>query len=108
MTQPENTPEQLTVTPAVADAITQHLGAGAELTAEQVALVLDAFNAVRQGDPPGTVCRNPDNGAVAHRVVHDGVHIWRASAPDGLQWNDLNPTLPGWTTIFSPPGESTA
>lgn len=69
-----------------------------DMTAEQVQTVLAALNAVRQGDPLGTVRRDPDTGKVAHRVTADGVHLWRVTAADGEQYNDMVPTLP-WPAI---------
>lgn len=88
-------------TPAVAEAIVSQLG-DTGLTAEQITQVLGAYNQVRAGDPPGTIVRDPNTGTVAHRVVSEGVHVWRCSAPDGTQWSDMTPTLPGWETIVSP------
>lgn len=97
--EPESAPEPaVATTPAVADAIASQLGETG-LTAEQIAQVLGAYNAVRAGDPLGTILRNPETGAVAHRVLDDGVHIWRCSGPDGIVWNELSPTLPGWETV---------
>ena len=87
-------------TPEVANAIATQLG-DSGLTAEQIAQVLGAYNAVRAGDPVGTIVRNPETGAVAHRVVEAGVHVWRCSHPDGTQWSDLSPTLVGWETVVS-------
>lgn len=98
MTEPATTDPVVDPTPQVASAITAHLG-DTGLTAEQVAQVLGAYNAVRAGDPVGTIARNPETGAVAHRVVEAGVHLWRCSHPDGTQWSDLSATLPGWDIL---------
>lgn len=99
MTEPNPAPpDTIEATPQVADAIAAQLG-GTDLTPEQIAQVLSAWNTVRSGDPIGTVVRNPDTGAIAHRVSESGVYVWRCSHPDGTQWSDLSPTLPGWTTV---------
>jgi hypothetical protein len=95
MTQPE---EALPVTSAVVDQISAHVGDG--LTTEQVQAVLTAWNAVRQGDPVGTVLFDPVTKAIAHRVEVEGVQMWRCSAPDGGQWNDMQPTL-AWDVLYS-------
>lgn len=70
-----------------------------DLTPEQVHAVLAAWNHVREGDPVGVVRRDEATGAIAHRVDDHGVHIWRISAPDGDQYNDLEPTL-AWPVIY--------
>lgn len=82
----------------VAEAINAHIGGGS-LSQEQINLVLGAYNAVRQGEPVGTIMKNTETGAIAHRVETDGVHLWRVSLPNGEQWTDLSPTLPGWDTL---------
>jgi len=71
---------------------------GQLLTRNQVAAVLTAYNNITGGDPIGTIRRHPDTGALAHRVVADGLHMWRISDPDGTQYNDLAPTL-DWPQI---------
>ncbi|AHY26848.1 minor tail protein [Mycobacterium phage ZoeJ] len=86
-------------TPAVVEAIAQHLGD--DMSAEQVANVLAAWNNVRGGDPVGMVRRDEDTGKVAHRVEAHGVQQWRVSSPDGELYNDLQPTLP-WPVLFDP------
>jgi hypothetical protein len=70
-----------------------------ELTANDVAVVLQAYINIHQGDPITTLLRNPETGEIAHRVAEGGVHMWRVSGPDGSQYNDLEPTLPGWEKI---------
>jgi hypothetical protein len=97
-TTPAGDPAVIDPTPEVANAISAQLG-GTDLTPEQIAQVLGAYNAVRSGDPVGTVVRNTDTGAIGHRVTEAGVHVWRCSAPDGTQWSDLSPTLPGWVVV---------
>jgi hypothetical protein len=69
------------------------------LTEEQVHAVLDSWNALRVGDPVGTIRRDAATGAIAHRVDLDGVHLWRISNPDGSQHNDMAATLPDWEQI---------
>lgn len=97
----ETTPAtpDLTPTPSVVQAITDHLGTDSSVTAEQVNLVLTAWNAVKEGAPTGTIVKDPATGAIAHRVDADGVHLWRVSAPDGTQWADLSPNLSGWEVL---------
>lgn len=69
------------------------------ITWQQVAAILAAYNNVIDGDPVGTILKNPDSGAVAVRANVDGLHMWRISAPDGSQYNDLQPRLEGWEKI---------
>jgi hypothetical protein len=64
-----------------------------------VAAILAAYVNVMEGDPVGTLLKRPTDGAIAVRAVVDGLHIWRCSAPDGNQWNDLQPTLEGWVKV---------
>ncbi|AKF15204.1 minor tail protein [Mycobacterium phage ShedlockHolmes] len=86
-------------TDEVVKVISQHLGT--DVTEEQVANVIAAWNAVKAGDPVGMVRRDPDTGKVAHRVEAVGVQQWRVSAPGGDQYSDLQPTLP-WPVLFDP------
>jgi hypothetical protein len=74
-------------------AIASESGEGHPVTANQVACVLAAYRTIHQGDPPGTIRRDPETKAIAHRVAEGGVHLWRISAPDGDHWNDMSPTL---------------
>lgn len=100
--EPDPTPEttaDVTPTPQVVQAISDHLGSDSGISADQVNLVLTAWNAVKTGDPVGTIVKDPATGAIAHRVDSDGVHLWRVSALDGTQWADLSPTLPGWEVL---------
>lgn len=99
----QETPD-LTPTPGVVQAINDHLGPESGVSTEQINLVLNAWNAVKTGDPVGTIVKDPATGAIAHRVDSDGVHLWRVSAPDGTQWADLSPTLPGWEVLVSGTG----
>ena len=93
MTTPEVPP--IAVTGAVVEAISQQLGPEFAVTQEQIGLVLGAWNDVQQGAPLGTILRNPETGAIAHRVAQDGRNLWRVSAVNGERWDDLNPTLAG-------------
>lgn len=88
--------EQIPVTDTVVATVSDQIP---DMTAEQVQAVLTAWNAVRQGDPLGTVRRDDDTGKLAHRVAVDGVHLWRVTGPDGEQYNDMAPTLP-WPAIY--------
>ena len=69
------------------------------LTANDVAVILQSYRQLHEGDEVGSLLRNPDTGALAHRVSENGLHLWRCSAPDGSQWNDTQPTLDGWEKI---------
>jgi hypothetical protein len=89
---------QVVVTDAVVDAISQQLP---DITTEQVGAVLTKWNEVLNGDALGTIRMDPDTGNVAYRVAQDGIHMWKVSAPDGGQWNDMQPTLP-WTIVHQP------
>ena len=61
--------------------------------------VLAATTAVREADPVGAVRRDLKTGAVVQRVDRERIPLWRVSAPVGAQWNDMQPTLPGWDEI---------
>lgn len=78
------------------NAVASHIS---DLTTEQVHTVLSALETVRDGDPVGTVRRDPQTGVVAHRVMSNGVSLWRVSGIDGATYNDLQPSLP-WPVIF--------
>lgn len=73
-----------------------------EVTGEHVAMVLTAWNNVINGEPLGTVKLDPATGNLAVRVSDQGIHKWRVTAPDGGTWWDMQPVLPGWTTIQTP------
>jgi hypothetical protein len=97
-------PEKETVLGSPHPEIVHHIANQIEgLTPEQVHAVLATWNNVREGAPVGTVCRDPETGAVGHRVDNDGVHIWRVSLPDGEIYNDMQPSL-GWPAIYEPEG----
>lgn len=91
MEETDPIPVTETVVSTVADQIP-------DMTPEQVQQVIQAWNAVRTGDPVGTVRKCSETGNVAHRVSVDGIHMWRVTTPDGQQWNDMVPTLP-WDCI---------
>lgn len=82
-------------TPEMVQQVADHSG----YTPEQVNTIIESLNAIREGDPVGTVRRDPATRAVAHRVNAAGIHQWRVSAPDGTGYNDLQPTLPGWPEL---------
>jgi hypothetical protein len=67
--------------------------AGEPLTANQVAAVLAAREAILDGDPVGTVRKGPE-GEIAVRVNDNGLHMWRVMCLDATFYNDLQPTLP--------------
>jgi hypothetical protein len=69
-----------------------------DVTAEQVGAIMAAYWAIFDGDPVGTIRRDPDTGAVAVRVEDNGMNLWRVNGPDGEQYNDLQPTLP-WPVL---------
>lgn len=70
-----------------------------DLNASQVASVMQTWRDVLDGDPVGTVRRSED-GKVAHRVTADGIILWRVTAPDGNQYNDMTPSL-AWPAIHT-------
>ena len=70
----------------------------AAITVPQVAAVLAAYKAILEGDPLGTMRRDPDTGAIAIRVIDNGLHIWRVTPHDAPVYNDLQPTLP-WPKV---------
>ena len=69
------------------------------VTEEHVAMVLDAWNTVVNGDPVGTIVTDPATGRVAVRVSANGIHQWQVTNVDGSVLTDLTPTLAGWTYI---------
>lgn len=85
-----------------------------EVTTEQVAMVLDAWNTVTTGDPVGTVLRSPDGAwpdgqfAMAYRVAVNGILQWQVTNPDGGTYIDRSPTLAGWKVVFRPGEGATA
>lgn len=89
------------VTDTVIDRITTVLGG--EVTAQQVNRVLATWNAIREGEPLGTIRRSSD-GALAYRVDVDGLHLWKVIGADGSSYNDLQPSLPDWELLADPAG----
>lgn len=69
------------------------------VSVEHVAMVLQAWNTVLAGEPVGTIKKDPVSGNLAVRVSENGVHQWKVTAPNGGQWSDLQPTLPGWDVL---------
>jgi len=90
-------PEEVPTTPEIVQRISEHIGDS--ITDEQVNNVLNALNHVRSGDPLGSIKLEAATGKVATRVDIDGVHQWRITGPDGVSYNDLQPTLPGWVDL---------
>ena len=84
------------VTKDVVSALSAHVP---DLDETQINSVLEALNKVREGDEIGTVLRNNETGAIAHRVDSEGIALWRVSEPNGTQYNDMQPSLP-WTKIY--------
>lgn len=70
-----------------------------DVSDEHVALVLDAWNTITEGEPLGTIKKDPVTGRLAVRVSENGVHQWKVTAPDGGMWSDMQPTLPGWDKL---------
>lgn len=69
------------------------------LTGKQAAAIIAAYHNVMDGDPVGTMRRDPETGAVALKVAaSDGLLMWRVNVPDGSQYSDLAPTLP-WPVL---------
>lgn len=71
---------------------------GDPLTANHASAVLAAYKAILEGDPVGTIRQDPDTGAIAIRVVDNGLHLWRITPHDAPVYNDLQPTLP-WPEV---------
>ena len=100
MTESEAPQQVPTVTPQVAQEIAKVVG-DSNVTAEQVNSVLAAWQHVQQGEPVGTVRRDPTTGAVGHRIDIGGVQQWHVSQPNGEIYNDLQPSLP-WPMMVYP------
>ena len=84
------------VTEALVEAISQQCP---EISDEHVAMVLTALNTVINGEPLGTIRKDPVTGNLAVRVSESGIHQWKITAPDGGMWSDLQPTLASWTKL---------
>lgn len=69
------------------------------VTEEQIKMVLEAVQRLRDGDPVGTVLHNAASGAVAVRVAESGVPYWHVTSLDGSLSNDTNATLAGWDVL---------
>lgn len=70
-----------------------------DVTADQVRAVLTALDAVRDGEPVGTIVQDPGTGAIAVRVSDGSVPYWRVTTPDGNTHADAQPKLAGWTSL---------
>ena len=84
------------ITEALIAAISQQCP---EVTDEHVAMVLTALNSVTDGEPLGTIRKDPVTGNLAVRVSEGGIHQWKITAPDGGMWSDNQPTLPTWDKL---------
>lgn len=76
--------------------------ANCKVSAANVRAVFAALESVLEGAPVGTLCQDPETGAVALRVKEDGVLLWKVSAVNGAEWRDMQPTLEGWTVLSEP------
>lgn len=67
--------------------------------------VLDAINGVRDGDPVGTVKRNPATGSIAVRTHQGGERYWHEWKPTPLRASGALPAVNAddWTTLHTPP-----
>jgi hypothetical protein len=72
------------------------------VTPNMVARIIAAYHALHEGDPLGTIRRDPETGAVAIRIEESGYHMWRISDPDGQQYGNTEPTLP-WPLLYDGP-----
>lgn len=84
---------------ALVSAVAAHCG---DITEDDVRRVFDAWHKVKEGSPVGTVVRDPATGAIACRVLEDGVPAWKVTTMTGNEWRDMQPQLKGWTVISSP------
>ena len=91
-------PTPIEVTDPIAETVAAQIP-NEDITPGVVTAVLEAYNAVKQGAPLGTVVLNPGNGQIALRFNDGGIHKWKVTSPDGSQWEDHQPTLAGWTVI---------
>lgn len=96
MTEPAPEPDPIPVTDTIVATISAQCP---EVTDEHVAMVLEAWNTVLNGEPVGTIKLDPESGNLARRVNENGIHQWKITAPDGGMWSDMSPTLPGWTKL---------
>ena len=70
-----------------------------DITADQVGNVMATFWTLSEGDPVGTIRRDPETGAIATRVEDSGMQLWHVIVPlTGEQYNDLQPRLP-WPVL---------
>lgn len=101
--QTDETPETPLTPPMLEDATLEQIAqvaseADVPLTKNQAAAVIAAYHNVLDGDPVGTMRKDPETGAVALKVIDNGLMIWRISCKDGTFYNDTQPTLP-WPEI---------
>jgi hypothetical protein len=84
------------------DSVVAAIVASADVTEAQVRAVLTALEAVRDGEPVGTIMQNPADGSIAVRVAEGGVPFWKVTSLDGNDHRDLQPKLSGWTALSAP------
>lgn len=85
------------------EALVTQIASGIEgVSAEQVSAVLAGLAAAQSGDQVGTLMQDTSTGAVAQRIILDGVHMWRVTKPNGEMWYDMSPKLDGWSVLYSP------
>jgi hypothetical protein len=84
------------------DSVVAAIVASADVTEAQVRAVLTALDAVRDGEPVGTIMQNPADGSIAVRVAEGGVPFWKVTSLDGNDHRDLQPKLAGWTVLSAP------
>jgi hypothetical protein len=99
MLQGISVPSEITVTDAVIESVAAQVESADESTVRQV---IAALNNVTTGDRVNTIRRNEQTGAVATRIVRDGLYMWSVVNADGSTYNDMQPTL-DWTLVYEPP-----
>ena len=83
----------------VSDDVVSAVAKTVDLAEDDVRRVLAAVESVLEGDPVGTVVQDPETGAVAVRVVENGVPAWKVTTTCGDQWRDVQPRLDGWKPL---------
>jgi hypothetical protein len=86
----------------VKDAVVTAVAEAVGLSDDQVRQVFAAFRMVQEGDPVGTIAKDPETGAVAVRVSQNGLPVWKINTVSGDEWQDAQPRLDGWEILFQP------
>ena len=73
-----------------------------EQIARAVLTELTGMQTLAEGDVVGTRRMDAQTGAVATRIVRDGVPMWRVSPIEGDDHYDMQPTL-DWNVVYQPP-----